>query len=61
MSKDFKIFSLNCEGTKRSKEYVNYFLNVHSCDILCLQETWMLDDTLDFINYIHKDYLHMLV
>ena len=42
MAKNFKIFFLNCEGIKRSKEYVNHFLNVYSCDILCLQETWML-------------------
>ena len=57
MTKDFKIFSQNCDGIRRSKEYVNYFLNVYSCDILCLQETWMLDNTLDFINSIYKDYL----
>ena len=61
MAKDFNIFFLNCEGIKRSKEYVNYFLNVYFCDILCLQETWMLDNTLDFMNSIHKDYLHVSI
>ena len=61
MAKNFKIFSLTCEGIKRSKEYVNHFLNVYSCDILCLQETWMLDNTLDFMNSIHKDYLHVSI
>ena len=40
---------------------MNYFLNVYSCDILCLQETWMFDNTLDFMNSIHKDYLHVSI
>ena len=61
MDKDFKIVTLNCEGIKRSKDYVNSFLTLHSCDILCLQEIWMLDNTLDFIDSIHKDYLHISI
>ena len=42
MDKDFKIVTLNCEGIKRSKDCVNSFLTLHSCDILCLQAIWML-------------------
>ena len=57
MAKDFKIFSLNCKGFKHSKEYVNYYLSLYSCDIIYLQETWMLDNTLDFMKSIYNDYL----
>ena len=61
MDKDFKIVTFNCEGITRSKDYVNSFLTIHSCDILCLQEIWMLDNTLDFMDSIHKDYLHISI
>ena len=44
------VSTLNCEG-------INIF-NDSQCDILCLQETWLLDQTLDCVVNVHPDYLH---
>ena len=59
MEKDFKIMSFNCEGIKRTCDYVRHVLNDTSCDILCLQEIWLLDSTIDYLNNIHKDYIYV--
>ena len=33
------ISTLNCEGLRRSKDYIRTYLDNNSCDILDLQET----------------------
>ena len=39
---NISIYSLNCEGVKRNIEYISDISRYTSCDILCLQETWLL-------------------
>ncbi len=51
------ISSLNCEGLKRSSDYIKDYLSTHSTDILCLQETWLVDQNLCNLGNIHCDYL----
>ena len=57
--RDFTIFSYNCEGAVRNRDYLCKLLDDHSCDILCLQEIWTLDNTIHTLNNIHKDYSFM--
>ncbi len=52
----FSVLSYNCEGVRRSKDYIAHVLNNTSCDILCLQEIWTLDNTIEILGTIHKDY-----
>ena len=47
-----QLATYNCEGIVRSHDYINTFLSDTKCDILCVQETWHLD------NNIHSDYLY---
>ena len=51
------ICSLNCEGIRRSSNYICDILKSTSCDILCLQETWTMDSNLEYLFNIHSDYL----
>ena len=51
------ICSYNCEGITRRADYINEFLCKSKCDILCLQETWLIDQTLFKLGCIHDDYL----
>ena len=51
------IATLNCEGIRRSTDYIRNYLSINNCDILCLQETWHLDDNIQYFNKIHTDYL----
>ena len=47
------ICSLNCEGIRRSSNYICDILKSTSCDILCLQETWTMDSNLEhFSDYL---------
>ena len=48
----------NCEGIGRSRDYINTFLSDTNCDILCVQETWHLDNNIHVFNNIHSDYLY---
>ena len=43
------ICSLNCEGIRRSSDYICDILKSTSCDILCLQETWTMDSNLEHL------------
>ena len=45
-------------GVKRSKDYICDLLNTTDCNILCLQEIWTLDSTIDMLNTIHKDHMY---
>ena len=40
------VCSLNCEGVRRSRDYIYYFLDINNWDVLCLQETWTIDSNL---------------
>ena len=51
------ICSLNCEGIRRSSNYICDVLKSASCDILSLQETWTMDSNLEHLFNIHSDYL----
>ena len=51
------VCSLNCEGVRRSRDYIYHFLDTNNCDVLCLQETWTIDSNLGIFSNIHNDYL----
>ena len=55
------ISTINCEGIKRSRDYLFNYLNNSSCDILCVQETWHLDSNDDIFSVIHSDYLYTAI
>ncbi len=59
MATDFTILSFNCEGVKRSCDYISNILNKTSCDIICLQEIWLLDNTIDYLSSVHTDYMYI--
>ena len=46
MANSTVISTLNCEGVVRSTDYINSFIDETSCDILCLQELWLHEKTL---------------
>ena len=56
MADRLSIATLNCEGIRRSTDYIRNYLSIHNCDILCLQETWQLDDNIQYFNKIQTDY-----
>ena len=51
------VCSLNCEGVRRSIDYIKHFLDTNNCDVLCLQETWTIDSNFFFLSNNHNDYL----
>ena len=51
-----RILSFNCEGVKNCMSYLSNLLKDTDCDILCLQETWTLDNTIDILGSIHNNY-----
>ncbi|ELU14352.1 hypothetical protein CAPTEDRAFT_196938 [Capitella teleta] len=53
-----KIISLNWEGFKRSKLYIKDLLTMRQPDFLCLQETWLINETAGLIA-VDTDYLHV--
>ena len=53
-----RIATFNCEGINRSRDYMHNYLNESSCDIVCLQETWHLDENTHLFNTINTDYLY---
>ena len=55
MADRLSIATLNCEGIRRSTDNIRNYLSIHNCDILCLQETWHLDDNIQYFNKIHTD------
>ena len=56
------IFStLNCEGVKRSTEYIRRYLANFACDVIALQETWPLDGNATNLSNIHNKYMYTAV
>ena len=53
------IATLNCEGIKRSRDYINNYLHCSSCDILCIQETWHRDKNIYIFSMISSEYLYI--
>ena len=58
MTDQLNICSLNCEGIKRSSDYISSFLNSKDCDILCLQEVWLLQCNIKELSTINDNYLY---
>ena len=56
-NKTLRVASLNCEGFRRSEDYIRDYLNESQCDILFLQETWLLNSNLDMLVRCHNQYL----
>ena len=50
--------SLNIEGVSFSTYYINAFLSISGCELMCLQGTWFLDQNLSRLVEIHDRYLH---
>ena len=40
------ICSVNCEGLNRRRVFLSSVLKTYKCDFLCLQELWLLDESL---------------
>ena len=55
MDNTFKIIIYNCEGIRRTSDYLSQLVKLHSHDTVCLQETWLLDSTLCYLNTINDD------
>ena len=53
------IMSFNCEGIRTCRDYIYHVLENTACDILCLQETWTLDNTIDTLGTIHDYYAYI--
>ena len=53
------VCSLNCEGINHSKDFINNLLTDNACDILCLQETWIIDSNINILGNIHNDFLFL--
>ena len=51
------VCSLNCVGVRRSKDDIQNFLDSTSCDVLCLQETWIIDSNISMFSSINNNYL----
>ena len=53
------IATLSSEGIKRSRDYINKYLHSSSCDMLCIQKTWHLDENIYFSSRISSGYLYI--
>ena len=53
---NLRMLSYNCEGIKSSREYIVHLLDNTNCDILCLQEIWTLDNTIEILGTIRSEY-----
>ena len=50
------VASYNCDGVTSSTGFINKLLSDTKMDILCLQETWLLDRDIAKLSNIHADY-----
>ena len=51
------VVSFNCDGINNSAAFINDFLDSEHTDIICIQETWLLDADLSKLGRIHTGYL----
>ncbi len=56
MDEQFKIISFNCEGAIRNKNTIKYIIEKNQPDILCMQESWVLNMKLTEIQEIDSSY-----
>ena len=56
-----RIATFNCERINRSRAYMHNYLNESFCDVLCLQETWHLDENIILFNTINTYYLYTAI
>ena len=62
ISDNLNICSLNCEGLKRSFHYISsFFIQNNNCDILCVQELWILECNLKTLVSLSEDYLEYIL
>ena len=50
------ICTFNCSGFQNNKDYIKDLLEKEDCDILLLQETWLLESNLCLLNSLHSGY-----
>ena len=50
------VASYNCDGVTSSTGFINNLLSNTKMDILCLQETWLLDHDIAKLSNIHAGY-----
>ena len=55
------ICSVNCEGLNRSSVFLSSVLKTYKCDFLCLQELWLLDETLYRLGSISTEYMYTAI
>ena len=53
--------TLNCEGVKWSTDYIRSYLDNSACDVIALQETWLLDGNATYFINIHNKYMYTAV
>ncbi len=56
-SNSLNIVTYNFEGISRSSDYVKDVLSSLNIDVMCLQETWLLEQNIANLGAIHDDYL----
>ena len=56
MQDTLRIGTFNCEGLHRNKRYLHNLLQSLKLDIMCVQETWLLDCNMDTIGNVHNEY-----
>ena len=45
----------------RSTEYIRSYLDHSACDVIALQETWLLDGNATYLSNIHNKYMYTAV
>ena len=53
--------SYNCSGFNNSELYLKEFMSRNKCDVLCLQETWLLDGNMDKLSNIHPEFSYCAI
>ena len=54
MTNNFKVVSFNCNGVKAKMPVINSLCQ--HCDIIFLQETWLREDELEFLNNVNRNF-----
>ncbi len=59
INKYLNVMTLNCEGVNRNSHYISDVIRNNNCDIMCLQETWLIEQNMSNIGNINNDYLYI--
>ena len=57
MDEQFTIVSFNCEGAVRNKNTIKHIIDDIQPDMLCLQESWLLNVKLPEIEKVDASYI----